>query len=112
MCMYVLCVAVWDPVRVPGDTAGCAPLETANSKERNSNGTSTPRLGLDRHPVHGRAGKAKRGAQKPALLNDQARTRFCVEDHSHAKTDFCAAISIATINQKYSVEIKGKQVRG
>ncbi|EFJ52490.1 hypothetical protein VOLCADRAFT_102987 [Volvox carteri f. nagariensis] len=104
---------LWNPVRVPGDKPGNVPSEA--SKEPGScDGVSTPRL--DKRSVLGlQPGKGRRGGhggqgQKPALLNDQARTRFCVEDHGHARTDFCIAFTIATINQKYSVDIKGEKV--
>ncbi|GIL71927.1 hypothetical protein Vretifemale_2372 [Volvox reticuliferus] len=96
---------LWHPVRVPGDKNGH--LSHQSSRERTSSGASTPQL--DRRSVQARRDGYGFQGQKPALLNDQPRTRFCVEDHGHAKTGFCVAFTIATINQKYSVDIKGEK---
>ncbi|GLI64033.1 hypothetical protein VaNZ11_007171 [Volvox africanus] len=102
---------IWHPVRVPGDKSGS--LSHQSSRERTSSGASTPQL--DRRSVQALLlSKARRDGhgfqgQKPALLNDQPRTRFRVDDHGHAKTDFCIAFTIATINQKYSLDIKGEK---
>ncbi|GIL45737.1 hypothetical protein Vafri_2896 [Volvox africanus] len=101
---------IWHPVRVPGDKSGS--LSQQSSRERTSSGASTPQP--DRSMQALLQSKARRDGHgfqgpKPALLNDQPRTRFCVEDHGHAKTDFCVAFNIATINQKYSLDIKGEK---
>lgn len=49
-------------------------------------------------------------SQRPALLNDQPRAQFKVDDGT-SRTDFSTPFKVATTSQKYSVEIKAEEVR-
>jgi hypothetical protein len=45
---------------------------------------------------------------RPALLNDQPRAQFRVDDVS--KTDFCTPFKVSAASHKYSLDIRGQPV--
>ncbi|GLC63393.1 hypothetical protein PLESTF_000031500 [Pleodorina starrii] len=105
---------LWHPVQVPGNKADASGFDNPGEQPNSGGGAGMPNPDRNSVPRIDRATAARRAGHaqlphKPALLNDQARTRFRISHPHYSETDFCVAFTVATTNQKYSVDIKGEK---
>ncbi len=100
--------------RTPPSMAGLRSMSMARPTDPRR---APPSIGRRPKSVHeavawGAAPQGGQGGMEPALLNEQPRVQFRVDDSKASKTKWCLPFKVATTSQKFAIDILAEAVRG
>lgn len=103
-----------DGARTPPSLAGLRSMSMARPTDPRRAPPSISRRPKSVHEAvaWGATPQGGQGGMEPALLNEQPRVQFRVDDSKASKTKWCLPFKVATTSQKFAIDILAEAVRG